>query len=55
MCPSRFCFTSMGSNPVRGAKPRKRAAFSSEARKGHGSLWKRTGVSTAEPEKDTVP
>ena len=55
MCPSRFCFTSMGSNPVGGAKLRKRAAFSSEARKGHGGPWKRTGVSTAGPAKDAVP
>lgn len=45
----------MGSNPVRGAKLGKRAAFSSKARKGRGSPWKRTGVSTAEPEKDAVP
>ena len=35
----------MGSNPVGGAKLRKRAAFSSEARNGRGSPWKRTGVS----------
>ena len=45
----------MGSNPVRGAKLGKRAAFSSETRKERGSPWKRTGVSTAGPAKDAAP
>ena len=51
ICPSRFCFTSMGSNPVRGAKLSKYAAFSSEARKERGSPWKRTGVSQRGPKR----
>lgn len=53
--PLAFLFYEHGFEPLRGAKLRKRAAFSSEARKGHGGPWKRTGVSTAGPAKDAVP
>lgn len=43
--PLAFLFYEHGFEPRwGGAKLRERSAFSSKARKGHGSLWKRTGV-----------
>lgn len=43
--PLAFLFYEHGFEPRwGGAKLRKRATFSSKAHKGHGSLWKRTGV-----------